>query len=252
MTAPLVALVRAIPDVDDATCSVMARAWQAQLRHVELAWDMRTSWQVEFFADAKAVPAGAMVLTIRESAPEPGVLGDHDEAGGVPRGEICWGPIRDHGGALLNGPNSLSATGSHEILEMRGNPWIQRWWQMPDGRLTAGELADGVEGNAYPLRLRTGEVVSVSNWLLPAWMGDGAGTDRFDFLGVTGEPFQLAPGGYMVVMQPRPPKDIFADRGASHGGTPGLEHLEFVFGDAFPEWKRDLKRAGRVARRAAA
>jgi hypothetical protein len=135
-----------------------------------------------------------------------GALGYHDETPtGKPYGRVFArinGQVQD-----FFGPKGISVTLSHEVLELLGNPCVNRWRDMPDGkRQTCEELCDAVEGDAYPIAVNGNAVdpTYVSNFLWPAWFDDQApaGT-QCDQLDKTPGPFQFStasPGeNYMIV-----------------------------------------------------
>lgn len=147
----------------------------------------------------------------------PDAGGYHDED---PQGRaycrIFTDPYLQNGGSWTDGPNSVSCAGSHEMIEALGDMGANGWWLMPDGRLTAEEECDVVEGDSY---VREG--VAVSNFLLPNWARAGS-KGPFDFMGVLLAPFTLAPGGYWIV-------------------SDGSGNVTTEWGAKFPEWKKPLK-----------
>jgi hypothetical protein len=128
-------------------------------------------------------------------------------------GRAFWGPIRDAGGTLKEGALSLSATLSHEALEMVGNPYVNFWADIDGVAQEAVELCDRVQGDSY----RIGNV-SVSNFLGPRSFRDGRGP--FDYLDVTKRPFEIRKSGYAI----------------RRSGT----RVYPVFGTDFPEWQQKL------------
>lgn len=90
---------------------------------------------------------------------------------------------------------------SHEALEMFLNVRLERWVTAPDGGRWPFEVADMVEGYGYPLQVDLfgkARSVQLSNYVLPSfWRADGKWP--YDFLGMLGGPFSVAPGGYALV-----------------------------------------------------
>ena len=78
-------------------------------------------------------------------------------------------PILDNGGTWLRGANSVSATISHEVCELVGDPTANHWVENARGALVAVELCDPVESCAYSIGLRDGRRVSVSDFVYPDW-----------------------------------------------------------------------------------
>jgi hypothetical protein len=73
----------------------------------------------------------------------------------------------------------------------------------------------------------------VSNFVTPQWFDEHVGPgERYDFLGVLRQPFEITEGGYAIRRR-----------------APGRE--EAVFGAAFPDWLKPqkLQQLARTARR---
>lgn len=187
--------------VADADVKRMALACNKQLSaDYQLAWGGEV--RCKFVAGgADEMPNTIFVFDDPDTA---GALGYHDE---TPGGQI-YGKVfaRIDGQAQdLFGPQGLSVTLSHEVLEMAGDPSINIWVAMPDGkRMTCRELCDAVEGDSYPVTV-SGHQVYVSNFLWPEWF-DGlvpAGT-QCDQLDTTPGPFKFSSASvgqnYMIVM----------------------------------------------------
>lgn len=178
------------------------------------------------------VPAGASALALFDNADQAGALGYHDrDPHGIPYGKVFVETILANGGHLVDSANSVSVTLSHELLEMLGDEDVNVWADGEDGYEYARELCDAVEADAYVI-----DGVHVSNFVLPTFFDPSAphNITRFDYLSRLGAPFTMLPGGYQI------------RRGADG-------HVENVWGDMFPAWKRPLKEhpASRTSRRAA-
>ena len=89
---------------------------------------------------------------------------------------------------------------SHEALELACDPYGDRWVRLPSGLVTALEVADAVEEDRYVIRATVGGAsrdVWVSNFVHPAWFGEGVG--QLDHMGLC-----KAPGdnrGYLIIQQ---------------------------------------------------
>jgi hypothetical protein len=180
--------------------TTMAAAVSQQLGVVASLWGMQ-AWSCIYFADEKSVPAGAYKLWVLNDADQADALGYHDQdPSGTPYGRVFVNPIIKSGGTDFTGPNSVSATISHEACEILGDPEVNVWRQLPDGRLTCQELCDAVEGDAYPI-LINGKNIFVSNFLLPPWFdySPKAGS-KFDYMSKLKAPFKMTKGGYMIMM----------------------------------------------------
>jgi len=177
--------------------------------------------------------AGASYVDLLDDSDVADALGYHDETDeGSPYGKVFVGDIMRNGGNLASGPNSISVTASHEILEMAvdsaANVWADDY---KSGYSYALEACDAVEGDSYEI-----DGVSVSNFVLPAWFDPRApSVARFDWLEKLSAPFSMTAGGYMIRR------------------NPATGEVSNVWGEKFPEWKKKIKlmSSSRAMRRAA-
>lgn len=102
--------------------------------------------------------------------------------------------------------DAVSSCASHEYLETVLNPTCAiraRGPQRPEGDLYQKEASDPVEADKYETtveRYQKTEKVALSNFVLPSYFDlNTPKGERVDFLGTCPGPFQLAPGGYMLV-----------------------------------------------------
>lgn len=171
------------------------------------------------------------VLGLFDDSDSPGALGWHDRTVmGLPYGRVFAKTIQENGGSLFEGANSISATMSHELLEMAWDPNCDMFLPGPDGAEFAREACDAVEADGYELS----NGVWVSDFVLGDFFNqDAAPGAKLDFLGLVDRPFQTRPGGYQIVRK---------------NGV-----VSSVFDERVPEWKRDGKShpAARTARRLA-
>jgi hypothetical protein len=171
------------------------------------AAEFATSWGVEYtpvvfystdvlskLADAalSAFTADSRLLTIQPTLDVNGALGYHDDIGGVIFARVMWQG------------DATSVTISHEVLEEMGDPTCDQYRPMGNGKSTALEACDAVEGDEYTVAGVIGSdsiPVQVSNYLQPTWFGiQQDGNQEFDRMGKLSEPFTMTSGGYMVVM----------------------------------------------------
>jgi hypothetical protein len=159
-----------------------------------------------------------------DDADEADALGYHDQTpDGRPYGRVFVNPVLNSKGTVLTGANSVSATLSHEVLEMWWDPQVNSWFQAPDGKLWAGELCDAVEGDSYDI-LVSGNKVAVSNFVLqPFFDCEPEKGASFDYLGVLKKPFSIAPGGYAIIVK-------------------SMGKISYVFGKKFPKHKMASKK----------
>lgn len=203
----------------------ICKAVDEQLRlHVGPLWRIIPP-RVSYSADG-SVPEGSTPLIVTDESEHVNALGYHTEANdGQPFGVVMAKTVMDNGGTLITGPNSVSSVLSHEVLEIVGDPAVNLWAAAPTGFEYAVELCDPVEGDSYELL-----GVHVSNFVLPSWFDALARPDaRFDFLDYLRAPYTMTRNGYLI---------------RAKG-----DKVELVFGASFPEWKKDVKRRARAARR---
>lgn len=172
-----------------------AKAWTAALQK-QVSNDFASAWELEG-AELVFVPqggkplAGAWAIALLDNSDQAGALGYHDlTPDGLPLGKVFAGTDRQYG-------ETVSVTLSHELLEMLGDPWINLCAQGADGKFYAYEASDAVEADKLGYQI---DGVQVSDFVLPAWFGHGAGP--YDHLGHLSKPFELAPGGYIGAFDP--------------------------------------------------
>lgn len=160
---------------------------------------------------------GDAAIIIQDKPDIDGALGYHSETlEGMVYGRVFVEPIISNGGSLQDGPNSVSCTLSHELLEMIGDEYCNKWADGPMGEY-AHELCDAVQSNSYDI-----DGVSVSNFVYPRFFDTYAPSDsKLDHLGLLSKPFEMTDGGYQIL---RNEGDV------SH-----------IYGKDFPEWKQYLK-----------
>ncbi len=221
------------------TCSAPeghTAANQVALAHACAAIDLQVAdefadrWgqvaQVMWIPNGAVAPRGSRVIDIKSKLSVADALGDHSEThAGVQVGEIGWDVIMDNGGTLLTGSLSISQTLSHEVLELLGDPNINRIARSyADGYLYDLELCDWVEGESYDKLLPDGVAVTVSDFVCPAGFDAmAAHSSEFDYLKKLSRPFSMTKGGYMPRTSPK--------------GTDAT-----VYGEHMPAWKREYKR----------
>lgn len=185
--------------------------------------------QVTFLPKGRSAPAGSYVIGILDDADQAGDLGWHTEGpGGVVYGRVFARPVLQNGGNIMSAELSVSSVLSHEVLETVGDQHCNLWADVDGSTAYAYEVGDPVESDSYPVTIAagTGESVlaMVSNFVLPAWFDPQAPAGaRLDYMGLTTEPFQVRPTGYVIVLS--------EGRVSQHWG----EH--------YPAWKRATKQS---------
>lgn len=134
-------------------------------------------------------------IEIREVSDEPGDLGYH-VIQGFPTAYV----FRKDAMADGAGIDGLSATLSHELLEMIVDPGANLYAVLPQTKLApkvySYEVCDPVESSSY----KKGKV-TVANFVFPEWFEPErpAGT-QLDFLKTVDGPFKLGPKGYVDLL----------------------------------------------------
>jgi hypothetical protein len=229
--------------VTDDDCAKMADAAQVSLGlHYAEAYN-EIACHVAFYKEAEARPKNAAVFVIGEQPPDDGELGHHDETQkGIEEGFAYAAPVLQNGGGVLDLGSagvSLFSVLDHELKEWKRDPNTNLWRDTyrDDFVQTADEVSDPVEMNSYPIKLPTGVEVWASDFVLQAYFDPQAPAgSKLTYCDAVKSPFELAPGGYMVVRT----------------GGPGTEQQIFHRDVRTPQWKLDMKSKnprGRSARR---
>jgi hypothetical protein len=206
--------------VVDSAIGAMRQAIARQLHHVAAAWG-EIVWRIVDDANA----AGFEIALFDDDAQQSGDYGWHDVTDtGSPYARVFLNPILDFGGRWLRSSLSVSATVSHEVCELIGDPAVNRWAQTARGALYAIELCDPVESDSYDITLHDGSRVAVSDFVYPEWFNPFAPPDAvFDHTRVLTKPFEVARGGYTMQMS---------------GGR-----VRNKYGRDYPTWRKATKRA---------
>ncbi len=206
--------------VSDADANAMARAVDYQLKtHVAPSWE-RLAPVMTFCPKGHTPDPGSILFHLVDEIPEaPDALGYHDEQGDKPYAKIGCKPVLDNGGTVLTGPLSVSSVLSHEACEAFGDLDVNGWRDMPDGRQTAEELCDAVQGDSYSVF-----GISLSNFLLPAWFDRQAKWGPFDYMKKCHKPFTMTKGGYLIVRKSGAETQVFGDLPAHKQGSKAARH----------------------------
>lgn len=134
------------------------------------------------------------------------------------------------GSDWTTGTDAISASASHEALEMLGDPWANEWCFDGKNKLWSREVCDPVQEDTYTIRAG-GLDVTVSNFVLPAYFNPAA-PGPYDYRGVLDEPFAIAKGGYAVWDLATSDHEAFGRRVVAH------------FGPDIPPWRKEQKLTG--------
>jgi hypothetical protein len=116
---------------------------------------------------------------------------------GLPYAHVYAGVAFEQGADWVHGADAISATASHEVLEMQVDPQANTFCFKGFRTLWAREVCDPVQDSTYTIRAG-GFAVAVSNFVLPAYFDPWA-PGPYDFLGHLHTAFSLEHGGYAVV-----------------------------------------------------
>jgi hypothetical protein len=187
--------------LDDKDFQLMVEACKIQLeQHVAPMW-LRGSWNIVVNQPEEV----GYPIVIVDDPDQAGVLGYHTKS---PCGKV-WGrvfvkSIIEGKGLMLNGPLSVSAILTHEVIEAYCDPDVNIWADRGDGFLIAYEACDPVEDDVYDITTKSGVKVSVSNFVLPAWFDPRAPEGaKLDFMAKLTKPFTTSTGGYFVMRHPK-------------------------------------------------
>jgi hypothetical protein len=147
------------------------------------------------FHPSKIAPPNTWQLVVLDDSDQANALGYHElTAGGLPLGKIFARSDQQAG-------TSWTVTASHELLEMLVDPNIELAAEQDS---TAGaisfysyEVCDAVEADNLGYKING---VQVSDFVTPAWFQTAAPGPR-DHRGAVSQSFQLAPGGYISLLQ---------------------------------------------------
>jgi hypothetical protein len=142
-------------------------------------------------------------ILLQDLTDEPGALGYHYEDGGKVIGKVFAKTIINYGGAVLYKDNwtfTVAQCLCHELLEMMGNPQINKWHLDNNGIFWAAELCDPVESNLVVYTLPGNIKVGLSDYVLPNWFSPDVTTRPFNKLNTLSGPFRLSPGGYAIII----------------------------------------------------
>lgn len=195
--------------VSDDAARLMVQAVNVQVRgDFARAWD-RERDSVHFSSAKDLQGCSEHVIAIVNAPPvgSEGAYGEHVDLGDQVVGYVYASAVIDAGGGILEVPPAaprgccVSAVLSHEVLELLGNPHLNRWCDDELGDAVAMELCDPCEADVYELQLSSdGKLtrVMVSNFVLPSYF-DPRSEGPFDFMGCIKAPFALAALGYQIV-----------------------------------------------------
>lgn len=191
MPIPIIAITNASTCLTDAQVEAVLPALQKQVTN-----DFQPYWDVDctlsFLEIDQRLPLGWWQIVVLDNPDQAGALGYHElSSQNTPLGKVF-------AKLDLNTGSSWTVTLSHELLEMLADPWINWCVAGADDKIYALEVADAVEADKLGYEI---DGVLVSDFVTPAWFGP-AEADRVDFKQHVSKELELAPGGYISVLDP--------------------------------------------------
>jgi len=208
VSLPVIAITNASTCLSDAQVQSVIPSLQRQVtRDFNAYWNIDCS--LTFLSKKEPLTAGWWQIVITDDPDQAGALGYHELAStGAPLGKVFAALDIDSG-------SSWTVTLSHELLEMLGDPWINWCAESPDGRLFALEVCDAVEADHLGYEI---DGVTVSDFITPSWF-EPTEADRVDFMKRISKRLELAPGGYISVLDPA---EGWTQLSAESFGTPAI------------------------------
>ncbi|MHB8107866.1 MAG: hypothetical protein ACYDH4_10640 [Candidatus Cryosericum sp.] len=211
----------------------IAEALAVQSQQDVATWWETTPDEFDIYPSVAQVPLNTQsvnysIFHLVDNIPEaPDALAYHTvDSVGRPVLKLGWNATKAAGGTLTTGSVSLSCAMSHEAVETKCNPFVNKWVDMADGITeVCHEACDPVEGDSYAI-----DGIAMSNFVGPRWFSGAAGP--YDKLGVCKAPFTLSSNGNGYMVQ-------------RTGGPAGQTNE--VFGDKVtPERRAAIQSYGRV------
>jgi hypothetical protein len=178
LPAQTIAIINNTKSISDATLQPVANAVATQVHN-----EYKAKWGYDatfvYVAKGKTSPAGAWKVYVDDRK------GDyHTVTSGNP---IAYCHVS--GVSTDYWTNTIS----HEVLEMRTDPFVNNTYTRPDGSTGYVEVCDACETNDQGYRIST---ILMSDFVYPSWF-KSTGTGPFDYRGLITAPFQVLSGGYL-------------------------------------------------------
>jgi hypothetical protein len=178
LPAQTIAIINNTKGVTDATLQPVASAVAVQV-HNEYKARWGNDATIVYVAKGQTAPAGAWRCFVDDRK------GDyHTVTGGAP---VAY--------CHVNGVTTdyWTNTISHEVLEMRTDPFVNQTYTRPDGTTGYVEVCDACETNDQGYRINA---ILMSDFVFPSWFQKNGGSP-YDYRGLITAPFQVLPGGYL-------------------------------------------------------
>lgn len=178
LPAQTIAIINSTKNVSDATLQSVTNAVAVQVHN-----EYKAKWgydaTIVFVGKGKAIPSGAWKCYIGQSK------GDyHTVSRNLP---IAYCHV--NGVSVDYWTNTIS----HEVLEMRTDPFVNTTYTRPDGTTGYVEVCDACETNDQGYRISS---ILMSDFVYPSWFQKN-GSGPYDYRGLISAPFQVLAGGYL-------------------------------------------------------
>jgi hypothetical protein len=191
MSLPDIAITNASTCLTDAQVEAAIPALQRQVsQDFKAYWD--TDCSLTYLPKDQPLIPGWWQIVLTDNPDQAGALGYHEMTSqGTPLGKVF-------ARLDIRSGSSWTVTLSHELLEMLADPWINLCAQGSDGKVYALEVCDAVEADGLGYEI---DGLLVSDFITPSWF-EPTEADRVDFKRRISQPFEIAPGGYISVLEP--------------------------------------------------
>jgi hypothetical protein len=182
---------RSTIDTSDIPIRTIENAIAEQLRDFATAWGSIT-WIL-----TRDLNRQGFRVVLRDYAGDKDAVAEHWRVGGKPTATVYVRDIlRMDGGSWTEGSNSVSASVSHEVVEVLADPVACYFVDGLDDWMYALEVADPVQDDFYEI-----DGVAVSNFTYPDYWnpwGRKTRSRKLDHMGRITRAFEVRDGGYLV------------------------------------------------------
>jgi hypothetical protein len=178
LPAQTIAIINNTTSVSDTTIQAVANAVASQV-HNEYKAKWGNDATFVFVGKGKTIPSGAWKVYVDQTK------GDyHTVTSSLP---VAYCHVK--GVSVDYWTNTIS----HEVLEMRTDPFVNNTYIQPGGGTGYVEVCDACETNAQGYRIST---ILMSDFVYPSWF-KSSGTAPYDQTRLITAPFQVLSGGYL-------------------------------------------------------
>jgi len=223
-----IAFEEKVSDLSDKNLTFMVEALNIQMRdHFAVKWGFEP-WPCKSYKTLVGLPIGTFwPIAILNDINAPDAAGYHDFAAGLVYGRVKWDGTFD----------GTSVTASHEALELRADPYCNKWISIGPTKQVALEVCDPCEGDTYSIDVKIfneKRAVKVSDFVLPAYFQKGAARPYTYLDSIDRNVFDLGlsrnGGGYLLVRDKGQVVDywgrkLFGKKKAPEGFSKGKDPL---------------------------